>query len=109
MFQRSFQSLIPHIGSFCPVGKVVVAVISVIWHCDYYADRVYELSTTDFSVVRYAASPSAAPAGVGGDAEKIWYCDYGVDIIYELSAVDFSVVRSGISPSAAPYGIGGKG
>ena len=40
-----------------------------IWHCDYDADKVYELSTTDFSVDRSEDSPSTNPSGIGGDAD----------------------------------------
>ncbi|GAH44038.1 unnamed protein product, partial [marine sediment metagenome] len=48
--------------------------------------KVYELSTTDFSVDREAASPGGAPYGIGGDASTIWHCDYVIDKVYELDA-----------------------
>lgn len=57
---------------------------NTIWHCDASADLIYELSTTDFSVVRSAASPSSSSSGIGGDANTIWHCDYNADLIYEL-------------------------
>jgi len=82
MFQRSFQSLMPHVGSFCPAGKPVVLV--VIWHSDWIDVRVYELSYTDFSVIRYASSPGGWPWGIGGNASKIWHCDLGDNLVYEL-------------------------
>jgi hypothetical protein len=47
-------------------------------------DKVYELSTTDFSVVRSVASPSTTPTGIGGDNTVIWHGDYNTDLIYEL-------------------------
>jgi len=79
---------------------------SVIWHCDTNVDKVYELSTADFSVVRSARCPDSWPNGIGGDSSVIWHCD-DHDIVYELSTADFSVVRSAGSPSTAPTGIGG--
>jgi len=80
---------------------------SVIWHCDASADKVYELSVTDFSVIRSSASPYTWPFGIGGDPSVIWHCDTGQDRVYELSTADFSVVRSTSSPSTSPTGIGG--
>jgi len=82
--------------------------LNIIWHCDAIADRVYELSPQDFSVVRSAPSPNGAPTGIGGDYDIIWHCDYYAKRVYELSTVDFSVVRSAPSPNDSPYGIGGK-
>ncbi len=78
-----------------------------IWHSDTTADQIYELATTDFSVVRQAASPGTSPAGIGGDSAKIWHCDLAADQIYELATTDFSVVRQAASPGTLPYGIGG--
>ncbi|GAI62556.1 unnamed protein product, partial [marine sediment metagenome] len=80
---------------------------SKIWHCGAYNDKVYELSTTDFSVAKQANSPAVSPAGIGGDSSKVWHCDTGTDLIYELSTSDLSVVRSSSSPSTWPCGIGG--
>ena len=57
---------------------------SVIWHCDNTANKVYELSTTDFSVVRSAGSPSIRPYGIGGDSSVIWHGDSNADKVYEL-------------------------
>jgi len=57
---------------------------SVIWHCDTNADQVYELSTTDFSVVRSASSPNISPSGIGGDPSVIWHCDADADQVYQL-------------------------
>ena len=58
-------------------------------------------------VIRYAASPSNLPYGIGGDANTIWHCDRNESKIYELSTTDFSQVRDAASPSLYPYGIGG--
>ena len=80
---------------------------NVIWHCDYDAEKVYELSTTDFSVVRSTSSPSSGPSGIGGDSNVIWHCDSDTDKVYELSTTDFSVVRSASSPYGFPSDIGG--
>jgi len=79
---------------------------TVIWGCND-SSTVYELSTTDLSVVRSASSPSTNPYGIGGDPTVIWHSDWGVDRVYELSTTDFSVVRSANSPYTYPYGIGG--
>ena len=81
--------------------------MAVIWHCDSVADKVYELSAADFSVVRSAASPYIVPTGIGGDTDSIWHCDADADKVYELSAADFSVLRSAASPYIVPTGIGG--
>jgi len=59
---------------------------NTIWHCDFGTDKVYELSTTDFSVIRSAASPGGYGYGIGGDANTIWHCDADIDLIYELYA-----------------------
>jgi len=79
----------------------------VIWHCDYDAHKVYELSTSDLSVVRSASSPDSLPWGIGGDTDTIWLCDSDADKVYELSTTDLSVIRSASSPSTSPSGIGG--
>ncbi len=81
--------------------------VDTIWHCDANVDKVYELSTTDFSVDREVASPGAYPSGIGGDANTIWHCDYFADKVYELSTMDFSVDREAVSPDTNPSGIGG--
>ena len=81
---------------------------NTIWHGDTVVDRVYELSTVDFSVIRSAAAPTNA-GGIGGDANTIWHC-YSVgpsDALHELSTVDFSVIRSAAPPYSYPEGIGG--
>jgi len=80
---------------------------SSIWYCDLVAELVYELSVTDFSVVRSAGSPSNIPSGIGGTASVIWYSDNGSNRVYELSVTDLSVVRFAASPSLSPRGIGG--
>ena len=79
---------------------------SAIWHCETTTDRVYELSTGDFSVVRFA-NPTALPYGIGGTATTIWLCDTGVDEVYELLTSDLSVFRSASSPTGNPSGTGG--
>ena len=79
----------------------------VIWHCDDDVDKVYELSTIGFGVIRSTYSPEDLPRGIGGDANTIWHCD-DCDKVYELSTADFSVIRSASSPSTRPWGIGGK-
>jgi len=107
-FQRLPQSLLPHFGHFYPAGKPVPPPYIVIWHCDYGADEIYELSVEDFSVIRSAPSPYTEPRGVGGDTETIWHLDEDADMVYELSITDFSVIRSASSPSTFPSGIGGK-
>ncbi|MBC2746254.1 MAG: hypothetical protein HF975_04460 [ANME-2 cluster archaeon] len=78
-----------------------------IWHCDYGADRLYELDISDFSVIRSATSPTSRPGGIGGDSTTIWHCDYGANRLYELDISDFSVIRSATSPTSCPGGIGG--
>jgi len=80
---------------------------SVIWHCDFDTDDVYELDVADFSTVRSAGSPSSTPRGIGGNASTIWHCDRTADDVYELDTADFSTVRSASSPSSFPSGIGG--
>ena len=57
---------------------------NVIWHCDSDAGKVYELSVSDFSVVRQAASPYMNPSGIGGDPNVIWHCDSFADKVYQL-------------------------
>ena len=91
-------------------GDTVVfsLALSVIWHCEISNDRIYELSTTDFSAVRNAAGPGLNPTGIGGAADVIWHCDANVNNVYELSTTDFSVVRSANSPTGSPQGIGGS-
>jgi len=84
---------------------------NTIWYSDYsLPEKVYELSTTDFSVVRSASSPQGQGLGMGGDADTIWYSEsnpYKRD--YELSTTDFSVVRSADQQTAyASVGLGGK-
>jgi len=87
-------------------GEAVVQRVNVIWHCDLDTDKVYELSVTDFSVIRSADTPGAYPSGIGGDANTIWHC-YSTSI-YELSVTDFSVIRSvSLGSSSNLYGIGG--
>lgn len=82
---------------------------NTIWHQDNATDRVYELSTTDFSVVRQGdvGDPSIIGVGVGGDANTIWFLD--VNLVYELSTTDFSVIRSDTAPGTNPIprGVGG--
>jgi len=80
----------------------------VIWHCDLVADRIYELSVTDFSVIRQSPSPNIVPTGIGGDTERIWHADDNAYRLYELSTVDFSVIRSRTSPFVDTGGIGGN-
>ncbi len=58
-------------------------------------------------VIRFAASPTAKPAGIGGDADTIWHCETLTDRIYELSTTDFSVVRFAAGPVNFATGIGG--
>lgn len=58
-------------------------------------------------VIRYAASPSTNPSGLGGKANVIWHCDMSSDRVYELSISDLGVVRSANSPGSYPNGIGG--
>ena len=65
--------------------------IGCIWHCDLGEDLVYELSTTDFSVVRMTASPASEPRGIGGDIAAIWHCDSVTDLIYELGGAELRV------------------
>jgi len=87
---------------------------NTIWLCDPNTDRIYELSTTDFSVIRSALSPwlpyglGRAPEGIGGDANTIWFCDTQWTV-FELSTTDFSVIRSALKwPGYGyPRGIGG--
>jgi len=79
----------------------------VIWHCDWWADRFYELSVEHLSVLRSAASPYTTPHAVGGSEDVIWSSDTDIDRVYELSTVDLSAIRSAPSPGAAPTGIGG--
>ena len=81
---------------------------NTIWHCDADTNRVYELSTADFSVIRSAAGPSGKSYGIGGDTDTIWHCDEMANKVYELSTIDFSVIRSADSTPVYPMGIGGK-
>ena len=80
-----------------------------IWHCDVNVDRIYEMSTVDFSVIRSTASPGVAPLGIGGDSSTIWHCDNFLNRIYEFSIVDLSIIRLTASPGEVPIGIGGDG
>ena len=59
---------------------------NTIWHCDKDELKVYELSTSDFSVDRSAAAPLALPLGIGGDAKTIWHCEITDQKVYELDA-----------------------
>lgn len=82
-----------------------------IWHCDYFSDHVYELSVSDFSVVRSRKEYDTPidPQGIGGDDNTIW-CTSGYDYdIFELSTSNLSVIRSRSSPDRwdAVRGIGG--
>lgn len=81
---------------------------SVVWHANPQNDVIYELSTSDLSVVRSNSSPSDCIGGIGGNGSKIWACERneGWDV-YELSITDFSSVRSALGPGTVPYGIGG--
>jgi len=80
---------------------------NTIWHNDYSSDQIYELDTSDLSVIRQAASPSSSLTGIGGDANTIWHNDTSSDQIYELDTSDLSVIRQASSPSGDPSGIGG--
>jgi len=81
---------------------------TVIWASDRAADRIVEVSETDFSVVRSAASPSTDPHGAGGTDTVIWFAETPVTQVYELSTTDLSVVRSGASPAVTVRDIGGN-
>ena len=56
---------------------------NTIWLCET-KKYVSELSTTDLSKVKNAASPSTWPTGVGGNSGILWCCDRDSDKIYEL-------------------------
>lgn len=86
-------------------GRGVGGNSSKIWHSDFIAQEIDELSIADFSVVRSVAAPDINTLGIGGDSNKIWHVNY-TTMLYELSTVDFSVVRSAASP-AGPWGAGG--
>jgi len=81
---------------------------TVIWASDRYADRIVEVSPTDFSIVRSAASPSTDPHGAGGTDTVIWFAETPVTAVYELSTTDLSVIRSGTSPAVTVRDIGGN-
>ncbi|GAI75352.1 unnamed protein product, partial [marine sediment metagenome] len=83
-----------------------------IWHLDADAHRVYELSVSDFSVVRQAAATGRSDGvqGIGGKTAVIWYCaenESYVSKLHELSTSDFSSVRSTDAPTNWSSGVGG--
>ena len=82
---------------------------ATIWYCDHYTNKVYELDTTDVSVIKSAASPigTSSDNGIGGDNATIWHCDSYTDKVYELNTADFSVIRSAALSLGIPSGIGG--
>ena len=58
---------------------------SVIWHCGTSTDKIYELDTSDFSVIRSAYGPAGLVRGIGGNSSVIWHCGNNYPrIIYEL-------------------------
>ena len=70
--------------SFGPYG--IGGDSNTIWHNDANSDQIYELDTSDFSVIQQAASPYSNPSGIGGDANTIWHNDTGLDQVFELDA-----------------------
>jgi hypothetical protein len=79
----------------------------VVYHTDNNVDMLYELSTSDLSVVRSAATPIETPRGIGGTTNTVWFVSNFDDKVYELDPSDFSVVRSDNAPGGSPTGIGG--
>lgn len=84
---------------------------NVIWLSDSTDDPgfMYELSTSDFSVISSGDCPDDNPRGTGGDENTIWHCAEYPDEIYELSASDFSTLRTTDAIADYPRGIGGNG
>jgi len=82
---------------------------SVIWALELQNSRVHQLSTVDFSSVRFGSNGSSK--GVGGSSDVIYTSDYeGGDRsrYYELSTVDFSVVLTSDQFTGSAGGIGGS-
>lgn len=83
---------------------------TTIWHSNLVPNKYYELSTTDFSVIRNAVA-SQNPQGIGGDSGKIWECEETNHRISELSITDFTVIKYVSAPSPLledSHGIGGS-
>ena len=82
--------------------------INTIWHCDYSAYRLYEVNTSDLSVIRSVHSTYSNPSGMGGDANTIWLCYLAWTFrLYEVNTSDLSLIRYASSPGGDPHGIGG--
>lgn len=82
---------------------------NVIW-ASSHLDKVYELDTSDFSVIRQDDSPNNSPEGSGGNNNTFWHCDLSGDgHLYELGISDFSVIRENNPPTDYPMGVGGTG
>lgn len=88
-------------------GRAVGGDSYKIWHSDFNANLIQELSLADFSIIRSEDAPGNQTLGIGGDSSKIWHTNYGDVKIYDLSITDFSVFRSAESPRTGSWGIGG--
>lgn len=87
---------------------------TTIWHSDTSQDRIYELSTTDLSVIRSVSAYGSGPLGIGGNANVIWHNEFSpvgappYNQVYELSIIDFSSIRNANAPGTnAVRDIGG--
>lgn len=80
--------------------------MSVIWNASDNDDTIYEVDSTDGSVLSSFASPETVTRGLAVDESgNVWNVGGLNDTIYKLDPSDGSVLSSFASPGAIPQGL----
>lgn len=79
---------------------------NIIWHCEY-ANRIYELAVSNFSIIKSLSGPGSNLFGIGGNQTTLYVTRRYISTLYKLNPTNASIIQTGATLGTGPSDVGG--